>query len=87
MLQKCFFKHFKLSLTVRDKSIVEIKKFAHCTQSKEYVIIGNCYELKEDFFKTPCRSSSLDIYLAKNLSALRYWALSDVNKKMCENAL
>lgn len=84
------FSKFKLSTSTRDSccllkngSIVVIKNFAFCPVLSKYVVIGQEYNEKSDFFDVPCPSSFLKVYLVKNLrEMLQYWPISEIEEKL-----
>lgn len=45
------------------------------------MILGKEFECKQNFYNVPCDSSVLDVYKVSQLSNLKMWPLSTVNKK------
>lgn len=63
-----------------DDDIVEISNFA-TMKNVGTVVIGKKFSVKEDLFKNPCSSSSLDIYRVKDLSNFQVWPVDQIRNK------
>lgn len=82
--------HFSLSIKLPrdsccmlcDGTIVVIENFAFCSKINNFVVIGRSFLEKKDFFTVPCPSSTLSIFIAKNLSCLSYWPIHMISEKM-----
>lgn len=67
---------------LRQGNIVFIENICFNTDINEFVIIGKEYEERTDFFKIPCSSSMLDIYIVDKLSERKWWPISDICQKL-----
>ncbi|KAJ8932520.1 hypothetical protein NQ314_014612 [Rhamnusium bicolor] len=68
------FQNYKLSISrndscciLKDQSVIEMMNFALSSELNQYVVIGQRYQKKNDFFQSPCSSSLLNIYVVKNV--------------------
>jgi len=66
---------------LRQGNIVFVENISFNTEINEFVIIGKEYEKRSDFFKIPCLSSILDIYIVDKLSKRKWWRISDICQK------
>lgn len=66
---------------LNDGTIVLMQNIAYCPRRQIYVIIGNAFLKKENFFSVPCDSSKIGIFLVHKLSELKAWPLTSITKK------
>lgn len=84
------FPNFKLTLGVKNSCcklkcnlIIEIFNFAFSPTLNQNIVIGKKYDITEDFYEKPCKSSMLGIYYVNNLNnEFNYWLVSDICYKM-----
>jgi len=61
--------------------IILIKEFLFDTNSKLFGLKGKQFLEMDDFYKTPCPSSLLGIYVVDKLSSISTWSICQVQKK------
>lgn len=65
-----------------DGSVVLVKNIATYSSTGETMIIGQEFQIKEDYFLKPCNSSHLNIYRTSKLSKLKCWPIKKIFCKM-----
>lgn len=67
-----------------DGSVVLVSNIATYSSTGETMIIGQEFQIKEDYFLNPCNSSHLNIYRTSKLSKLKCWP---IKKIICKNVI
>ena len=66
---------------LKSGKIVLLEKCVNFTEKNETIVIRQYFLRKNDLHIKPCTSSSLGIYLVKNLSGLESWPINMMHKK------
>ncbi|XP_022177327.1 uncharacterized protein LOC111038505 [Myzus persicae] len=61
--------------------IIIVENICYSTELNCYVIVGRTFLNKNDFFKKPCKSSSLGIFEVQKQSVLKCWPITEIITK------
>lgn len=88
--KEAIFTDFKLTTKKKNcccllnySTIIEIYNFAFSTTLNTSVFIGKKYNVVQDFYVKPCKSSVLGIYYVENInSEFGHWPITDICHKL-----
>ncbi|KAL5246204.1 hypothetical protein ACI65C_013612 [Semiaphis heraclei] len=74
--------HQIIAVVQKKGDIIIVENIRYSTELNCYVIVGRTFLNKNDFFKKPCKSSSLGIFEVQKQSVLKCWPITEIITKM-----